>query len=109
MKDNKISPKDWNRARKRVEWKKAHEHGRRVDDYNERESQIWTRKSNWVCISCRKTAKLYDHRDISDGYPAKCPHCGEKTLHKVGTKVRAPRKNASNRVWSEFEKRFYLS
>jgi DNA-directed RNA polymerase subunit RPC12/RpoP len=77
------------------------EHTKRVDRYHERESQIRERKTNNVCLDCKKTAKL--SRDINH---KKCPHCGSANFYEVGPMTRAPRKNASKRKWIDFAENF---
>jgi len=105
----KVTPEEWNRERKWKEVRERRAHFARLDRYHERESQISNRKTNWVCLSCRKTAKLEDLEYPRVDYPDKCPHCGEMTLHKIGTRIRAPKKNASNKVWKNFEEKHYLT
>ncbi len=80
--------------------KTTREYHQRIDNYNERESQIHPRKTNHVCLKCRKAFKLNVHHENHT-----CPQCKE-LLCSVGTHVRVPKMNASNSKWQIFIKRF---
>ena len=110
MNKEKISPKEISRKRKREEFLKEQAYHNRLDRYHEMQTQVTfdRRRSNWVCLECRKTAKLLDYADRKKEYPAKCPHCGEYALNKIGVKLRVPRKNASNKKWKDFENNHHL-
>lgn len=84
--------------------KEKSENSKRRDRYHERETQC-KGKINYVCFECRKTFKLPFGRNLFGEKVVICPTCGKiENVHQLGTVARAPRKDASNKKWKEFEK-----
>jgi len=90
-----------NREIQDIERVERYQHSDRMDRYHERQTQRFYRKTNNVCLDCKKTSKL-----SSNIRHKICPHCGSSNFYEIGSLTRAPRMRASKRKWLAFAKRF---
>lgn len=73
---------------------------KRLSDYRERQTWYSFNRGyvNHLCIECHQVFKK------NESLFHICPNC-KNDLINIGLKERVPRKNASNRVWSNYLKR----